>query len=126
MDMDITTNTSSHSPSIPMVFTTSYAGVPILFQTLQPTTGAHLFGVWIAIFFIAILYRSLGCLRNHLEATRWSPRHPGEHEFLGRKGIFQPFSIVRDGERALLAFVTAILGYILMLVVMSFVVVCEI
>lgn len=102
-----------------MVFTTSYAGIPILFQAIQPTTGAHLFGVWIAIFFIAILYRSLGYLRNHLEATRWSPRH----EFLGQKGTFQPFSIVRDGERALLAFATAILGYILMLVVMSFVVV---
>lgn len=124
IDMDMPIDSSS--ASTPMVFTTSYAGFPVLFQTFQPTTKTHLFGFWITIFSIAIFYRSLGCLRNHLEATYWSPRYLGEHDLLGQKGRFQPFSIMRDGGRALLVFVTAILGYTLMLVVMSFVVVCGI
>lgn len=82
-----------------------------------------------AVFLVAIFYRSLGCLRNYLEATHWSPQHRGEDSLMERKGrlkYVQPFSIARDGGRALLAFVTAVLGYALMLVVMSFIVVCVI
>lgn len=127
IDMDMPIDSSS--TSTPMVFTTSYAGFPVLFQTFQPTTTTHLLGIWMAIFSVAIFYRSLGCLRNHLEATYWSPQYLGEHDLLGQKGRLQnvqPFSIMRDGGRALLVFVTAILGYTLMLVVMSFVVVCGI
>lgn len=127
MDMHMPTESpsSSESISMPMVFTTSFSGVPILFQTLQPTTGGQLFAVWIAIFATAIFYRSLGCLKNRLEATLWSPRCHYEGGLLEQKGRYiQPFSIMRDGGRALLAFVTATLGYALMLVVMSFIVVC--
>lgn len=126
MGMHMPKDTSSNSTSMAMVFTTSYSGVPVLFRVLQPKTNAQVFGVWSAIFLAAIFYRSLGCLKNHLEATHWSPRFHYEGDLLEQKGrsqYIQPFSAVRDGGRALLAFVTATLGYGLMLVVMSFIVV---
>lgn len=126
MDMHMPKDTSSNSTSMAMVFTTSYSGIPVLFRALQPKTTAQVFGVWVAIFLTAIFYRSLGCLRNHLETTHWSPQFRYEGDLLGQKGrsqYIQPFSIVRDGGRALLTFVTATLGYALMLVVMSFIVV---
>lgn len=115
-------------------FTTSYANTPLLFRDLTPSTPAALFAVWIIIFFISVLYRGLAFLKTYLEATYWSPQttttsddsssNSGDFILKQQKPRYvQPFSLQRDGGRALLAFVTATVGYALMLVVMSFVVV---
>ena len=127
---------SAGAAPMAMFFTTSFR-TPVLFGGLVPNSTAAAVGLGLAIFLLAVVHRGLVWLRAHLEATRWT--HPGgsgsngggssSKEVLhgdgrGAARLVQPFSLRRDAGRMAMAFVTAAVGYALMLIVMSFVVVC--
>ncbi|KAH0613526.1 uncharacterized protein H6S33_005412 [Morchella sextelata] len=118
MSMATSTSMSSMSSMSMTTFTTTFPTAPLLFPHLLPTTPASLFGIWLLIFSTAILYRGLTFLKTRLEATVWAASRK-EHGYT----YAQPFSITRDGGRGALELLTAVVGYGLMLVVMSFVVV---
>ena len=130
------TASSGHShgeAGMPMFFTTSY-GNPVLFSTVAPTTPVAIFGVWVAIFTLALIYRGLVCARAYVEAVYWSPSASGSsaaslfEDEVGKglrgrgRGVVQGFEWKRDLGRGAMGAVTSVLGYGLMLVVMSFVV----
>ncbi|RPB16655.1 hypothetical protein P167DRAFT_532204 [Morchella conica CCBAS932] len=116
--MSMATSTSMSMSMSMTTFTTTFPTTPLLFPHLLPTTPASLFGIWLLIFSTAILYRGLTFLKARLEATVWAASNK-EHGYT----YAQPFSITRDGGRGALELLTAVVGYGLMLVVMSFVVV---
>ena len=127
---------SAGAAPMAMFFTTSFH-TPVLFSGLEPNSTAAAVGLGLAIFLLAVTHRGLVWLRAHLETTRWA--HPGgsgstsgsisgkevlHDDGRGAALLVQPFSMRRDAGRMAMAFVTAIVGYALMLIVMSFVVVC--
>ena len=139
---------SADAAPMAMFFTTSYR-TPVLFGGLAPANTGAAVGLGLAIFLLAVAYRGLVCLRAHLEATHWAhPRRDraafrlfddggGSDSSSGKEklhgdgsgsgggaALAQPFSLGRDAGRMAMAFVTATVGYALMLIVMSFVVVC--
>ncbi|CCG83622.1 putative Ctr copper transporter [Taphrina deformans PYCC 5710] len=132
-----------------MVFTTSYSGVPILFESWAPKDNGAFVGAWFAIFFWAILFRALIWMRSVFE-TRWAARWYRKYEMrpvqsrtdsdsinaidkLEEKRsalsssqrqlqTHAPFRLQVEVPRMLLVFVTVILGYSLMLITMTYVV----
>ncbi|KAI5804322.1 Ctr copper transporter family-domain-containing protein [Geopyxis carbonaria] len=127
-DMEHSHKDTEHS-SMAMTFVISPLNTPLLFKKIIPTTNGAAFGLWFGIFTVAVLFRGLLFTRFYLETVHWSPALRGGFDELGLKfqrrtlkGLSQEFSISRDLGRMGIALVTATVGYILMLVVMSFVV----
>jgi len=114
-----------------MAFTTSFRGVPILFQSWAPTSQSAFFGSVVIIFTAAFCLQALLYARFHLHAkcskaiqrldvssdsnctlTTQNDRH-----------LRNTMRVYIELQRVLLAFSIAILGYALMLIAMTYVVV---
>lgn len=95
-------------------FQNDYRGVPILFKGLVPSNSAGFAAALCAIGLSAIFFRLLVFARTQLQRNYWK-----------RKGGKRPVLSVVAAEllRALMATVIAGLGYALMLIAMTYVVV---
>jgi len=117
-----------------MVFATNYK-TPVLWPSLAPSSTAQAFGLGVGIFLLAFGYRCLLFLRVYLEDAYWSPKahaefpslsgslHSSSEKSMRQRGIAQEFKLSRDVGRMLAAGVTSVVGYTLMLIVMTMVVV---
>jgi hypothetical protein len=114
------------SGGMQMVFTNSFAGAPILFEGWSAKTPGGFVGTFIIIVLAAFIMRLLMFLRSHFNAKLWSNSTVFKHGFLANtyeKTGRQAFRWGVEIQRMLLAFIMAILGYGLMLVAMTYVVV---
>ncbi|KAI5858835.1 Ctr copper transporter family-domain-containing protein [Tricharina praecox] len=122
----------AHGHGMAMTFTTKYT-TPLLFSRLVPTTPSQAVGFGITIFVLAFTYRALVFLRAYLEAVYWSPKPAspaptfgddvGGEKSLRQRGVAQDFDWMRETGRMLLTALTSMIGYVIMLIVMSLVVV---
>jgi hypothetical protein len=133
-----------------MTFQSSYDGVPILIDGAVARSSGEFAGAIFAIFFLTILFRGLLYLRSYLEKTRWTPAPARvmtrlqeddsdvelrnidgeeplkEHQIRPshrRRLRAQPWNWERECGRFALTVVTSALGYAVMLITMTFVVV---
>lgn len=95
-------------------FQSDYRGVPILFKGLVPLNDAEFAAALCVIGLSAIFFRLLIFARIQLQRNYW--RRTG-----GRRSVLSV--VVAESLRALMAIVTAGLGYALMLITMTYVVV---
>ena len=113
-----------------MTFTTTFNGASILFDQWAPKSTGTFVGSLFVIALAAFIMRMLIFVRAHLCATRWNKREyrvslPWSCGNVYLQGVkMQPFYFWIEIQRMLLAFVMAILGYSLMLIAMTYVVVC--
>ena len=113
-----TASSSPHSCGMAMTFQVPYAGTPILFDSVVPRNTGEFVGALIVVFSLAALLRGLMILRVWLEMRYLSPRN----KEAGDDGK-QKFNLTKALIRAALTAVTVTLGYAVMLVTMTFVVV---
>jgi len=99
-----------------MTFQSGYAGTPILLTSLEPRNNGEFVAAVVVVFLLAMLFRCIVLLRTHLEARYWG---------CSKDEGAQEFSFLRDAGRALLTAITATVGYAVMLITMTFVVVSD-
>ena len=95
------------------VFKIPFKDVPILFEGVEPRSTSEFWGAVIIIFLLSVVLRGLVILRSYLEESYWGPAK-------GKSGV-QEFGLMRDLGRAGLTFITALLGYAVMLITMTYV-----
>jgi hypothetical protein len=113
-----TASSSPHICGMAMTFQVPYADTPILFDSVVPSNTGEFIGALIVIFFFAVLLRGLMILRVWLEMRYLSPLNKEAGEDGKPK-----FNLTTALIRAALTAVTVTLGYAVMLVTMTFVVV---
>jgi hypothetical protein len=134
-----------------MTFQNSYDGVPVLIDGAVARSSGEFAGAIFAIFFLTILFRGLLYLRSYLEKTRWAKPAPAramarlqeddsdvelrnidgeeplkEHQNMPnhhRRSKVQPWNWERECGRFAMTVITSALGYAVMLITMTFVVV---
>jgi len=125
MDMgDSSMEGHSGGHSMNMVFTSKALHYPVLFSGLEAHTNSQVFAIVVLIIATAVVYRGVVALRQFLESKYWaySACQPAvETEATKATSLSIQNSLVRDSGRFLLTFLSATLGYALMLIVMTFV-----
>lgn len=121
--------TTSTTQSMHSGFTLSYAGTIILFDSWAPKDDGAFVGAICAIIAIAVLFSAMLALRNIFERT-WAVYWYDKMSFvyMNPETTTQwtqsaPFRMQVEIPRMLITFVTVALGYALMLIVMTYVVV---
>ncbi|CCX05918.1 Ctr copper transporter family-domain-containing protein [Pyronema domesticum] len=116
---------SNHS--MPSVFILSPINRPLLLLFLTSRNPVEVMMFWLLIFGLAVGYRAMAYARHRLETRYWNP--PGFRGSPGNQSFFFSPSLVvqrldwsRDLKRAGMEFLTQVIGYLLMLIAMSFVV----
>ena len=131
-DMNMNMNMNMNMGPMTMYFTTNYK-TSLLFYKLKPNSAGAAVGLWLLIFVIAMIYRSSPIMRAYLEYKYWTPKTKSNTGSISELSDYrdprnpftniQEISITRDIGRFLFRAVEATIGYGLMLVVMTFVLV---
>ena len=108
-----------------MVFTTSYKGDPVLFDRWAPRTLGAFIGALIVIMLSAFCLRALIFTKSYLNAEHWGRSMVHHSLIVLREEKLDPTTISLScrNQRMLLTFVMSLLGYGLMLVAMTYILV---
>jgi hypothetical protein len=115
-----------------MTFQTDYHDVPILFDGVTAQNDGQFAGAILVIIAIAMVFRALVFWRADLERRRWGAgcefemkvqERRAKVEGVPRRCTAQPWRWEREMGRLGLTLVTATIGYAIMLITMTFVVV---
>lgn len=129
--------------------TEGFVGYPVVFSGLHAANGGQAFGIFVLLFFVAFFFRGTGFLCAYIEQIVFVPSRltvdddtasdekigstcseeeaqttteiVKERSTLAKFFQYSPHSLYRDFIRLLIVFVSAMLGYGLMLAAMSFV-----
>lgn len=133
------TSSSATTSSMTMNYymTSSWKNYPVLFHKLKADTRGKLFGIFLLVIVVTFVYKATGFTLWYLElkwaksSTENSNNISEEEKLLREKRgrsylgeIFLPsgYDFIKDAVRLLLVFWSTLLGYMLMLVAMSFIV----
>lgn len=136
MDMDMSLETGMHMSgmSMHMAFTTDYKDYPVLFNSLTASNGGEAFGIFVLLFAIGFLSKSLQFAKSYLEQRVWN--RPGfpvviessseDEKDVHAAATTQPVksnfasSLIKDFIRLILIFVPEMFGFALMLAAMTY------